>query len=172
MYNKKNLISSGVMILFVVIFLVSININLSAQTTIGVVDLNKINNLIQNREGKPLLINIWATWCVPCREEFPDLIKVADKYKKEVDVVGISVDFPDEINSKILPFAQKNKVNFKLYVNSETDQEKFITYFDKDWNGAIPVTFLYDSNGKQVKRIYGKQDFNYFTKTLNQHLKK
>ncbi len=172
MYNKKNLIKSALILFYFLAFLLAISSTSFSQIKIEEIDLGKINKLIQNREGKPLLVNIWATWCVPCREEFPDLIKVADKFKYKVDVVGISVDFPDEIKTKILPFAEKNKVNFKLYVNAELNQEKFINYFDQEWNGAIPATFIYDSAGILVKRIYGKQDFNYFTNILNQYLKK
>lgn len=172
MYNKKNLIYTRLSAFIILSVLFVLSNDLIAQIKIEEIDIAKISKIIQNREGKPLLINIWATWCVPCREEFPDLVKVNEKYKGKVDVIGISVDFPDEINSKILPFAEKNKVNFKLYVNSESDQEKFINYFDKEWNGAIPATFIYDANGKQVKRIYGKKDYNFFSSSLNQYLKR
>ncbi len=172
MHYKKNLICTRLSAFLIFCYLILVGNITIAQIKIEEIDIDKINKIIQNRDGKPLLINIWATWCMPCREEFPDLVKVSEKFKGKVDVIGISVDFPDEINSKILPFAEKNKVNFKLYVNSESDQEKFINYFDKEWNGAIPATFIYDANGKQVKRIYGKKDYNFFSSSLNQYLKR
>jgi thiol-disulfide isomerase/thioredoxin len=142
-----------------------------AQSNIATVRENEIKSLINKRDGKILLVNIWATWCVPCREEFPDLVKVYEKYKDKVDVAGISVDYPDEVSSKILPFVKKNQVNFPIYVNGITSAEKFIDIFDKDWNGAIPATFIYDKNGKQIKKIYGKEDFDYFDKLLSEVLK-
>ncbi len=142
-----------------------------SQTNISEVREKEIKSLISKRDGKLLLVNIWATWCVPCREEFPDLVKIYSKYKNKVDVVGISVDYPDEINSKILPFLKKNQVNFPVYVNAIRSSDVFIDLFDKDWNGAIPATFIYDKNGKQVKKLYGKEDFNYFDKVLSELLK-
>lgn len=142
-----------------------------AQTSIFTIREKEIKAIISNREGKLLLVNIWATWCVPCREEFPDLVKIYSKYKDKVDVVGISVDYPDEVNSKILPFIKKNQGNFPMYVNGIRSSDVFIDLFDKDWNGAIPATFIYDKNGKQVKRLFGKEDFNYFDKLLTDLLK-
>ena len=103
---------------------------------------------------------------MPCREEFPDLIKLNEKFKSEIDVIGISVDYTDEIESKIKPFSKKMNVNFPLYVNGISDVEAFINIFDTEWNGAIPATFIYDSNGDIVNKIYGKKDFDYFENVI------
>ena len=137
-----------------------------SQNDITVIDGEDIEKFISQRSGKVLLINIWATWCVPCREEFPDLIKLNEKFKSEIDVIGISVDYTDEIESKIKPFSKKMNVNFPLYVNGISDVEAFINIFDTEWNGAIPATFIYDSNGDIVNKIYGKKDFDYFENVI------
>ena len=141
-----------------------------SQNNISVIDEQAIEKIISQRSGKVLLINIWATWCVPCKEEFPDLIKLSEKYKSEVDVVGISVDYRDEIESKIKPFAKKMNVNFPLYVNGISEAEAFINFFDSDWNGAIPASFIYDPGGKNVSKIYGKMDFVFFENAIKQFL--
>ena len=141
-----------------------------SQNDISVVDKEDIEKIIIERSGKTLLINIWATWCTPCREEFPDLIKLYEKYKSEVDVVGISVDYHDEIESKIKPFAKKMNVNFPVYVNGINDAEAFINLFDSEWKGAIPATFIFDPDGKNVNKIYGKMDFDYFENAIKQIL--
>lgn len=162
-------ISPKISIVFLILFFLS---EYSfTQTNISVVREKEIKSIISKRDGKLLLINIWATWCAPCREEFPDLVKIYSKYKNKVDIVGISVDYPDEVNSKILPFVKKNKVNFPIYVNGIRSSDNFINLFDIDWNGAIPATFIYDKNGKQVKKLFGKEDFNYFDKVLGDLLK-
>ena len=83
--------------------------------SIGLIDQKGLNTLIRERHGKPLLLNIWATWCQPCIEEFPDLIKLAQT-DSLVEVVGISVDYPDEIHSRVTPFLEKLKVPFKIYI--------------------------------------------------------
>ena len=114
---------------------------------------------IKSREGKVLIINIWATWCVPCKEEFPDLIKIAEKYSEQIELIGISIDYPDEVESKIIPFLQRLRPNFINYVNVESDAEKFINNLNPDWSGAIPATFFYDSEGKQFLFYEGKLSF-------------
>ena len=123
------------------------------------ITLNELNDIIKNREGKVLLINIWATWCVPCKEEFPDLIKISDKYNEQIELIGISIDFPDEVESKIIPFLNKLKPNFINFVNVESDAEKFINNLNPKWSGAIPATFFYDLEGKQFLFYEGKMSF-------------
>ena len=60
---------------------------------------------------KPCIIDFYADWCAPCREEFPDLVKLASRYDDKIDVVGISVDFPEEIDSKVIPFLKKQNAD-------------------------------------------------------------
>ena len=133
------------------------------------ITIDELNDIIKSREGKVLLINIWATWCVPCKEEFPDLIKFSEKYGEQIELIGISIDYPDEVESKIIPFLNKLKPNFINYVNVENDTEKFINNLNPDWSGAIPATFFYDSEGKQFSFYEGKMSFE---EIKNEALKK
>jgi thiol-disulfide isomerase/thioredoxin len=123
------------------------------------ITIDELNEIIKNREGRVLLINIWATWCVPCKEEFPDLIKISNKYGEQIELIGISIDYPDEVESKIIPFLNKLKPNFINYVNAEKDAERFINNLNPDWSGAIPATFFYDLEGKQFLFYEGKMSF-------------
>jgi len=131
---------------------------------------NEIDNLIENRKGKLLLINIWATWCIPCREEFPDLVELSQNYQNELDVVAISVDFKEDIENKIIPFLKKNKVEFPVYINGFKKDDQLINYFSEVWNGAIPATFIYDKKGKQVKFIEGKHSFESFSSIIQKSI--
>jgi thiol-disulfide isomerase/thioredoxin len=123
------------------------------------ITIDELNDIIKSREGKVLLINIWATWCVPCKEEFPDLIKFSEKYGEQIELIGISIDFPDEIESKIIPFLNELQPNFTNYVNVENDAEKFINNLNSEWSGAIPATFFYDLEGKQFLFYEGIMSF-------------
>ncbi len=123
------------------------------------ITIDELNDFIKNREGRVLLINIWATWCVPCKEEFPDLIKISKKYGEKIELVGISIDYPDEVESKIIPFLNKFQPSFNNYVNVENDTERFINNLNPEWSGAIPATFFYDSEGKQFLFYEGKMSF-------------
>lgn len=144
--------------------------HLTAQT-VETIDKQKLRSLITERNNKPLLLNIWATWCKPCVEEFPDIIRMSREYK-EIDVVAISADYPDEIEDKILPFLRTMKVPFKVYVADFADQDEFFSMFDDRWGGEIPATFIYDHNGKQTHFLKGKQTFADFKKAVEEVAKK
>jgi len=127
------------------------------------IDGPKLEQLLNNRNGKVLFINLWATWCIPCREEFPWIIKLVKEFKdKPIDFYGISTDYPDEVGSKIIPFLVKQNVNFINFVNGYKEDEDLINAFDKDWNGALPATFIFDKYGKKISFLEGKQSFHKF----------
>ena len=133
---------------------------------IGEISLDELSEIIFNRNSKALLINIWATWCVPCREEFPDLIKLTDQHEDKIDVVGISIDYPDELESKIFPFLESFQINFTNYISGEKNAEKFINFLNTKWNGALPASFIYDTDGKQVNYFVGKKTFEEFEEVV------
>lgn len=131
----------------------------------------QLRNLIEKRDGRILFINVWASWCIPCREEFPDLVRLSEKYKdKNIDMVAISADYPDEIESKIIPFLESQQVNFPVYVQNFDKQEDFINFLNVDWSGALPATFVYNAAGEQKQFLLGKQSYNKFTTVLENEL--
>lgn len=136
------------------------------------INLPEINRIIKERNSKLLLINIWATWCVPCREEFPDLIKIAKNYSGELDIIAISVDYTDEVESKIIPFLNSVNSNFPVFVSGVKNQEDFIDFFSSEWNGALPASFLYEVKGEKVKELHGKQNYESLSKAIKVHIKK
>ena len=114
------------------------------------IDEQGFQHLVRQREGKVLVVNIWATWCEPCRREFSQLVRLAEIYQhSDVEIVGISADYADELHSKILPFLQSQQVNFVNYVKSVQDDEAFINIINPDWSGALPATAIYDASGRQ-----------------------
>jgi len=126
-------------------------------------DASRFKILLKQHEGKVLFINAWATWCAPCKEEFPDLVKLAEEYAhSDVAVIGISVDYPDEIESKIIPFLQDQRVNFPNFVQNFKRPEDLINLFNEKWRGAVPATFIYDKKGQQRSFLLGKQSYEQF----------
>jgi len=131
------------------------------------IDETGFRQLVQQRNGKILFLNVWATWCLPCREEFPDLVKLAEVYREsEVEIVGISADFPDEVDSKILPFLEEQQAGFKNYVRNFADDEAFINAINPKWSGALPITVVYDREGQQRNFHLGEADFETFRKMI------
>lgn len=138
--------------------------------TVEDIDKTKLEKLIKNRKGKILLLNIWASWCAPCKKEFPDLVKIAEKYKKsKVEIVGLSVDDRDDLQNEVIPFLQKNNVNFKIYLQNFKNIEELIQFFPQ-WQGAIPLTVIFDAKGNQKKFIIGMRDYAFFDNAIQEVL--
>jgi thiol-disulfide isomerase/thioredoxin len=130
---------------------------------IEMINETTFKKLTAERDDKALFVNVWATWCIPCREEFPDLIKLAEKYdKKKIEFIGISADYADEIGPKVKPFLENFNLNFKIYVQDFENEEAFINSLNKEWSGALPATFIFNSKGEQKIFLAGKKSFKEF----------
>ncbi len=104
-----------------------------------------------------VLVNVWATWCQPCREEFPDLLKLRrDWTKRGLRLVLVSGDF-DTDRPEALRFLAAHGVDFPSFIKDGGDME-FIDGLDPRWSGALPATFLYDSAGRLRRFWEGKAD--------------
>src|SRR4030095_7812389 len=113
------------------------------------------------------LINFWATWCKPCVEEFPDLVKINKTYKdEEFKLVFVSLDFSEDLHTKTTGFLKKMKVDFTTYYNGFEKDDELIEYIDKKWNGGIPGTFIFDKDGKLAKTFIGKTKYEDFEKAI------
>lgn len=106
--------------------------------------------------GKPLLVNFWATWCDPCREEFPDLVKLDAEYKGKIDFITISLDELTEINRDVPKFLSEMKAEMPAYLLKAEDDDAAITAVSKNFTGALPFTILFDSTGKETYFRQGK----------------
>ncbi len=113
----------------------------------GLKDLLKPN-------GKPVLINFWATWCGPCREEFPDLVTIGDDYKEKIDLLTVSLDEPSGIDGEVAKFLGDMRSASPAYLLKTADQGEAIEIVSSEWQGALPFTILLDAQGE---RIYSKQ---------------
>jgi thiol-disulfide isomerase/thioredoxin len=157
--------------LIVILFLTGCQQNEKIQNQVGLLDETSFKEALSENKGNVLVVNVWATWCVPCVEEMPDLIKLADYYEnKNVKIISISIDYHEEIESKILPFIKKYNLNFPVFVNNFENDEAFINFFNTEWSGAIPATFIYDKNGIQNEFLLGRQTLNDFKQSIESHL--
>ena len=105
-----------------------------------------------------VLVNVWATWCSPCREEFPDLLHVARELApKGLRLVLVSVDFPGT-EAETRSFLTSQGVDFPTFVRTGKD-ETFVDGLERQWSGAIPATFLYDATGNLVRFWEGKASY-------------
>jgi thiol-disulfide isomerase/thioredoxin len=117
--------------------------------TVTKIDLAKLETLLKPN-GKPILLNFWATWCEPCVEEFPDLVKIDELYRGKIDFYTISMDELSEINSDVPKFLGKMNAKMPAYLLSTPDESEAVSRVSKNWQGGLPFTVLFDSNGIEV----------------------
>lgn len=124
---------------------------------------------IHNNNEKVVLVNVWATWCQPCREEFPDILKLYRNYKeKGLELILISADF-DRQEGNAKQFLAQQGVEFVSYRKIGKDED-FVNILNPKWSGALPASFIY-VNGKLVDFWEGKTNYEIFEKKVTQQLK-
>jgi len=121
------------------------------------IDDAKIKQLLEHN-GKPLLVNFWATWCGPCREEFPELVEIDAEYRGKIDFFTVSLDFVEEMDTTVPGFLKEMKAEMPTYVLVSADENALISSISKDWSGALPFTILYDEKGEIAFSRQGKVD--------------
>ncbi len=126
----------------------------------GELDAKGLANAVAKRKGDVVLVNFWATWCVPCREEFPDLARLERAWRgKGLAVLGVSIDSAKDLPA-VDKFLAKTKPDFPNYRKaSGGDDQVFIESVDEKWGGELPFTVLYARDGKKTKVLSGKQSY-------------
>ena len=111
--------------------------------------------------ARATLVNIWATWCGPCREEFPALVSMAKRHRTEgLRVLFVSADFEDQAPAA-RAFLAEHDAPGPWLLKSGPDME-FINGLDRRWTGALPLTLVYDSRGTPVEFWEGGADSSRF----------
>jgi peroxiredoxin len=115
--------------------------------------------LKEQAQGKVLVVNFWATWCGPCVAEFPEFVRLDEKYRaRGVEIIAISADETAELQSKVVPFIRKQKARFDVYVQDTDDPDEMIRQFSSEWSGALPATFVFDRQGRLSYSVLGLID--------------
>jgi thiol-disulfide isomerase/thioredoxin len=100
--------------------------------------------------GKVLVVNFWATWCAPCREEIPELVRFQQEYgARGVQIVGIAIDGPD----KVRPYAAKMKMNYPILIGDADGVE--LAQRAGNALGGLPFTVILDRQGNAIHSHLG-----------------
>jgi thiol-disulfide isomerase/thioredoxin len=121
------------------------------------IDAAGLRELIKPK-NKPLLVNFWATWCDPCREEFPDLVKIRSEFGDKLDFIVISLDDLADINGDVPKFLAEMKAEMPAYLLKTDDESEAIIAVSKEWKGGLPFTILFDESGGVSYSRQGKID--------------
>ena len=122
----------------------------------GELDAKSLTQRIARERGRVVLVNFWATWCVPCREEFPALVKLQKKLSGAgLSILGVSTDLAREIPA-VERFLDAQDPGFPNYrKKSGGDDQDFIDAVDRSWGGELPFTVLYGRDGRKAKVLSG-----------------
>ena len=127
-------------------------------------DINGDQFQLSQLKGKVVILDFWATWCPPCRQEIPHFVDLQKQYQsKGLEIVGISVD--DRGAAVVKPFAQKFNINYTMLVDGQA-----ITNLYGGVQG-IPTTFVLDKQGRIVKKFVGLTDRSVFENLVQGLLK-
>jgi thiol-disulfide isomerase/thioredoxin len=120
--------------------------------------------------AKLRLLNVWATWCIPCVAEMPDLAAIDAAFGKELAIAGVSLDdmIPDARRERVTAFLDKSRIAFpNLYYTGNPDALGDRLRF----TGEIPITIVYDARGRELWRHQGRIDRARTTALLRDLLK-
>jgi thiol-disulfide isomerase/thioredoxin len=105
----------------------------------------------------PLIVNFWATFCVPCNKEIPYFQSTVARYKEEgVELILVSLDLPDYFPGKIADFARRQAYTSKILWLNETDADYFCPKVDPHWSGGIPSSLFVD-NKTHYRHFFDRQ---------------
>ena len=123
------------------------------------IDAQAYQRLLEKYHGRPLLVTFWATWCEPCRDEYPMLNELAKKYAPQgLKVVGVSMDDDGDL-ILIRRFLARYKPvfpNYRKKAGEEADFRQFTQAVLPSWNGSLPATFFYGKDGRQIGHVLGE----------------
>ena len=123
--------------------------------TIPVLDFKQLQPLLEKDNDTLYVVNFWATWCAPCIKEIPYFEQLGDKYRdKELRVLMVSLDMPNQVESKLIPFIEKQAMRNEVILLDDPKFNDWIPLVDKNWTGAIPATLIY---GKGIREFYPRE---------------
>lgn len=120
------------------------------------IDLQGYQKLVSQYHGKPLLVNFWATWCEPCRHEYPMLNELAKQYAPQgLKVVGVSLDDDGDL-ILMRRFLARYKPIFPNYRKKAGEINAFTQAVLPGWRGSLPVSVFYGKDGQQAGHMLGE----------------
>lgn len=137
---------------------------LRAGDTVKKITLSELNALLESNRGKVVVVDLWATWCPPCRKEIPGFINLYSKYKdKGVEIIGIAFDENGE--EALPPFIKKMGINYPVYLEGKDVARSYDLR-------AYPTTVVYDKSGKIANKHVGYASEEEFDKEISALLNK
>jgi thiol-disulfide isomerase/thioredoxin len=139
-----------------------------AAANLPLIDLDGYNHALAKYHGKPLLVTFWATWCEPCRYEFPTLVELAKQYAPQgLAVFGVSLDDDADMNL-VRHFLAQYPPSFPNYRQKPgIDVDAFYHGVNPQWTGTMPETIFYYRDGRIAGHFVGGQTRPLFEQAIH-----
>lgn len=138
--------------LFIVLLILSASSSQLQSQSVKTASFKELGAILDQRNDTTYVVNFWATWCGPCIKELPWFLEAAREFKSQkVRVILVSLDFPDERDSKVAPFIQRKGIDIPVMIMDEPDPNSWMPKVDKTWTGAIPATLIWN---KKKRKFY------------------
>jgi thiol-disulfide isomerase/thioredoxin len=123
------------------------------------IDLKGLQERLAKERGRVVVVNYWATWCEPCREEFPEFVEFHRHWSgRGATFLSVSLDVASVRDTEVKKFLAEQRVPFPVFIRRDTqDPDDFINAIDQRWSGALPATFVYDCEGRRAHSLFGQQ---------------
>ena len=118
--------------------------------TLALRDIRGAQHSLEEYRGKVVVLNFWATWCLPCKYEMPLLVDLQNRYPDRIVVVGASLD-DKETQKRIRKFVAKHKVQFPIWTGADT-----ATLARFGLGTSLPATAFIDRDGSVIGRVLGE----------------
>jgi len=127
-------------------------------------------NAIQAFKSPLVLVNFWASWCEPCKQEFPSILALREKLASQgLKVVFVSIDEPRDFQAAE-EFLREHHVDFQTYYKGSQDLQ-FVSQLYPKWEGAVPTTILLGPKAEIVEAWEGDATLAEFEKRVMRHLR-
>lgn len=127
------------------------NINTAPLYKASLIDMQGAKQNLNQYKGKIIVLNFWATWCPPCREEMPELSRLYQEFQnKNVVVLGLAIDDL----ALVKEFLQTSPVNYPIFI-TENESMELGTELGND-QGVLPYTIIIDADGNVIKTFFGR----------------
>ncbi len=130
------------------------------EVTVEVKSWEEVQQMVADLRGQVVVIDIWSTWCVPCRIKFPDFVKLQESFPKGLTCISVSANYgglpnepPESFRDEVLEFLREQNATFPNVISSTPDQELYSIV----GAAAVPIVMVYGADG-ELAQVFTNED--------------